>query len=161
MRRRVKLIATFLFICGSFTFCFGRQAPHYVFVLPDGYIGWVRIMFTVDDMPSLVTENGILTVEFDDSGIVKTRDAHMIVPGKYDKFFYRKGGTKKQTLVSIPTEYVDMRGIYHGGFTATRDGGVSWFFFIGPSNLRDQYRWRGDQKHILDSSLDPVPGMTN
>jgi len=164
---------------------FARGKPHYVFLLPDGYVGWVQVISQSKGAPQPVVEKGNLVVDLDDSGVYRTPTFHTMHVGAHDKFLYkRKDATGKIARVPVPAEYVcsQMSGLdtcytpseEHGadGFTVGRavvgksgpsSDGSSWFFFIGPPELRAKYAARvtfkpGTKKWMDHPENDPAPG---
>jgi len=120
---------------------YGRAKPHYTFILPDGYVGWVQIVFNDPGASPLpLRKDGGYEIRVPESGIPRTSDfrAHD-VKGK-DEFYYRSFlPTGKMELHLVPSENV-LPGVDHGGFgvadTGGKGPGYSWFVFIGPSEVR-------------------------
>jgi len=159
--------------------------PHYVFLLPDGYIGWVQIISQAPNSARPVLEKGNLVVDLDDGGVFRTPTFHTTFVGAHDEFFYKRPNPRGEvTRVSVPANYIcpEMSGLdtcYEpseekgaDGFTVGRatvgkDGpsseGNSWFFFIGPPALRSKCAVRvvfqpGTKKWMDHPENDPVPG---
>jgi hypothetical protein len=119
------------------------RQPHYVFTLPSGYVGWVQVVFGDTGTPTLSAyKKKDLLIAIDDSGVFRTRT----LPAWFftrDEFFYRepdphRRGTEK--LVPVRSDYV-VDVVYDGGFcvSGTPDGSpgsASWFFFVGPPEVR-------------------------
>jgi hypothetical protein len=164
---------------------FGRSKPHYIFLLPDGYIGWVQVISQAPNSAKPVVEKGNLLVDLDESGIFRTPTFHTMFVGARDEFFYKRPDSKGRiTRVPVRPDYVcpQMSGLdscYEpseekgadgftvGRATAGKDGpsseGNSWFFFIGPSALRERYAVRvifqpGTKKLMDHPEYDPIPG---
>jgi hypothetical protein len=163
----------------------GHKKPHYVFLLPDGYIGWVQVISQAPNAARSIIEKGNLLVDVDETGVFRTPTFHTMFVGAHDEFFYKRpspaGGI---TRVPVPPEYVcvQMSGLdscYEpseekgaDGFTVARatvgkDGpsseGSSWFFFVGPSVLREKYAVRvifqpSTKKWMDHPENDPIPG---
>lgn len=118
----------------------GKTRPHYTFVLPDGYIGWVQIIFNDPQAPRLpIQKNGGRLIDVPESGIVRTSDFLVLDTGK-DEFYYRVVlPNEKLELHAIPPEHV-LPGAHHGGFdvmdTGGKGKGYSWFVFFGPPEIR-------------------------
>lgn len=122
------------------------KPDHYRFILPSGYIGWVQIVFGIPHGPALpITEDRrALLIKIDDSGVAKTGNLWVHSPRPKDEFFYQlqdPGGREK--LVPVPIDYLIDDGYNtHGGFgvngTPDNSPGYSFFFFIGPPEVRDR-----------------------
>ena len=115
---------------------------HYRVVLPRNYVGWVQVIFGDTSAPPLSGGKKCLQIDVAETGIVRTR----ILPvwfGSRDEFFYRSAdGNRIQKLLPLPPTYV-IDYAYEGGFSVsgTPDGSpgtASWFFFIGPPEIRDK-----------------------
>jgi hypothetical protein len=155
----------------------GRAHPHYTFVLPNGYVGWIQVIFNDPYANPLRVEQNAVVIDLPDSGIACTSSlrVHGSGEGEFDQFFYRAPAVDGRTdLIPIPNDYV-LQGDSHGGFgyadTGGKGPGYSWFIFIGPPQLRanvpmadwdkvvEEYRQmhNGDSRVELRSPL-PVPG---
>src|SRR6202008_1476966 len=44
---------------------YAKELPHYVFVLPDGYVGWIHVVFSSDDAPVLPFKNNTFILNID------------------------------------------------------------------------------------------------
>jgi len=120
--------------------CGRDKHEHYRVILPDGYAGWIQLVFNDREASSLPWKRGAYEIEVSDLGIARTSDVHENDARANDEFLYRNVplmGTV--TLQPVPPEYV-LPGFSHGGFTTLDTGGrgpgSSWFIFIGPPALR-------------------------
>ncbi len=117
-----------------------RDRPHYLFVLPEGYVGWVQIIFNDPQAPPLPTWKEKVIVEVPESGIIRTSAFRVHSSLAPDEFYYDKAssfGSSRKHLV--PSSYV-APGIDHAGFgvmdTGGKGQGYSWFIFLGPPEVR-------------------------
>src|SRR5215475_1545264 len=82
--------------------------PHYTFILPDGYIGWIQVIFNDPQTPRLpVEKNGGRVLEVPESGIFRTSDLRVHDFKRKDEFYYRvllPGGRFR--LQAVPAEYI-------------------------------------------------------
>lgn len=162
----------------------GRQDPHYVIILPDGYAGWVQIIFSSRNAPKPEISHERYVLRVDDSGVLRTRLKHVHYAGAQDEFYYTRLNAKgKNVLVPVPAGYVcaGNSGIDNcfistddrvDAFDADRatlgkasDGtpGDSWFFFVGPYALREKMAKHvhidpATNKKIDVPEDDPTPG---
>src|SRR6266566_2996105 len=93
---------------------YGRARPHYTFILPDGYVGWVQIVFNDPGASPLpLRKDGGNEIEVQESGIPRTSDLRVHdIKGK-DEFYYRSvlpNGTAE--FRPVPSESV-LPGIDH------------------------------------------------
>lgn len=164
------------------------ESPHYVFVLPDGYVGWIQVIFDSPGAPEVVVPNRTrFVLRIPKSGILKTSSlGHVFAfPGSHDEFFYSRLDHKgKEVLSAVPSNYYcneesgldscyDANGTMSDGFNVGRanlghpnDGtpGNSWFLFVGPPDLRAKmakriHRAPGEKYQIDVPEDDPHPGM--
>jgi hypothetical protein len=161
-----------------------RKLPHYVFILPDGYTGWVQIIFRSPGGTDPPQTHDKIKIVLEDSGVYKTGMYHAYFTGSHDEFLYRRIVEGKESLVPIPASYYcnadsgldtcykpsEEKGA--DGFTVGRSsvgkegpssGGNSWFFFIGPPELRAKNLVRvtfepGTKKWMDHPENDPAPG---
>jgi hypothetical protein len=137
-KKSVIVLLTVIF--GSLYSSARDKRPHYLFRLPNGYVGWVQIIFNAPQAPPFSIENGRVVVEIPESGIVRTSNLRIHASLAPDEFFYRDpslGGISPN--YPVPTCYF-LPGVEHGGFgvmdTGGKGSGYSWFIFIGPPELR-------------------------
>jgi hypothetical protein len=121
----------------AFDLVFHRRPPER-FLIPAGYIGWVRINFRQKGAPSLPTEDGHILLKLNAKGILQTSSDPQQGHGK-DEFFYYGGD--RRTLLSNA-------GVCKGGMiwqveTMVDESTSTPFsrFFIG---TEDQYRHEVD-----------------
>jgi hypothetical protein len=76
MKRFVKaLAACALILLIGISPLDGRDRPHYTFILPDGYVGWVQVVFNDPrNFPLPIQKNGGRVIEVPESGIPRTSD---------------------------------------------------------------------------------------
>lgn len=161
------------------------KSPHYLFVLPDGYVGWIQVIFDSPGAPQVVANQGRFVLRVDKSGVLKTSSTEYVFAGSHDEFFYSRLDVKgKEVLSPVPMNYycgkdsgIDScygaEGTMSDGFTVGRanlgrpnDGtpGHSWFLFVGPLELRAKmakpiHRAPGEKYQIDVPEDDPHPGM--
>jgi hypothetical protein len=156
---------------------YARVKPHYTFILPDQYVGWVQIVFNDPGAsPFPVRRDGGREIAVPESGIPRTSGLRVHdVRGK-DEFYYLSVlPNGKVELRPVASEYV-LPGVGHGGFgvagTGGRGtGGGSWFLFIGPPEVRAKFpdadwdkvvaefaKTHGGKTRIESSGPYPTPG---
>jgi hypothetical protein len=121
--------------------CLREPRLTYRLVLPDGYIGWVRIDFGVDSAPAVFREaNRQRLAEFKlgEDGHTRTSDNMVILFQKTEYEFYYEGSAG---LKPVPEELVS-HDLNAGGITAMAQDydqsikPMSWYFFVGPRSYR-------------------------
>ena len=132
----------------------------YRLVLPDGYVGWVRVDFGVDSAPEVFKRDRyreVAEIKIAEDGRARTSDLEVYLSPKteYDFFYDAKGSLRPvdEDLVSHEMEA--------GGISARADDynqpvkPHSWYFFVGP----ESYRARHPNDEFLRSGAPlPTPG---
>ena len=140
IRRRVLLIALVAFALQA-SATRGKD-PRYIFILPDGYVGWVQIVFNDPKAASLPMKDGGYIIDVPESGLSRTSELRVHDFKRQDEFYYRSSPTAgTEELRRVPLEYV-LPGDNHGGFgvvdTGGKGRGYSWFLFVGPPSTRSK-----------------------
>jgi hypothetical protein len=162
----------------------GHKLPHYTFILPDGYTGWIQVVFQSPNAPESLEARNKIILRVDDSGVLKVSMYHAYFTGSHDEFFYRKTDSNgKEVLVLVPADYVcsedsgldsclkpdngksDAFSVGRATVGHPTDGtpGNSWFLFVGPYSLREKmarpvHFYPGTKKQIDIPEDDPTPG---
>jgi hypothetical protein len=124
----------------------------YRIILPDQYVGWVRVDFEVKTAPAFDSHDA-LTFSVGKDGRCQTPSLMVYsVPTKYEFFYDTPAG-----LRPVRDDFVD-HAINAGGVTAGSDDphyGTAWYFFVGPEVYRNQHPSSEFASH---SSPLPTPG---
>ena len=135
------------------------KLPHYIFILPVGYTGWIQVIFDSPGSAPLVLEHDNAVLRIKDDGVIRLPILGHLFAGSHDEFFYeRNDANGKVVRVPIPSDYVctdsGIDSCYGGdgnlsdGFSVGRatvgkpsDGtpGNSWWLFVGPPDLRKKW----------------------
>jgi hypothetical protein len=143
--------------------------PHYTFVLPEGYVGWIEVVFGDPDAPNLTVQGNACIIEVSESGIVRTRDVRWFDLRPSDEFLYRRSNADGSSrLVPVPHSYF-LKTADDGGFQTSikEQRGAGWFIFVGPSEIRAGVRYanidRDSRLHMKEFGTpelgrpDPLP----
>jgi hypothetical protein len=135
----------------------------YRLVLPEGYVGWVRVDFGVDSAPKVFkTDNSqeVAEIRVGEDGRARTSDLEVYLSPRTEyEFFYDVKGSLAPVddeLVSHETEA--------GGIGARADdydqplNPYSWYFFVGPGSYRAQHPNDG---FLRSGAPLPTPGRIN
>jgi hypothetical protein len=123
----------------------------YSFVIPDNYIGWVRIDIGVPKAEQWQFEQDTVTATIPESGVKQTESE--LYATAHIQLFYQRA----RSLVPVPDEMY-MHFVQVGGVFVTSKMGRwgpkkgSWYFFVGPPSLRGTY-----PLSVPPKSHDPVP----
>jgi hypothetical protein len=119
-----KVAVCFLTLLSVVFAVYGRTKPHYTFILPDGYVGWVQIVFNDPGAsPFPIRRDGGREIQVPESGIARTSGLRVHDSKARNEFYYRSvlpnGEAEFRT---VPSENV-LPGIDHGGFGVADTGG--------------------------------------
>ena len=142
-RFRLKLIPALLFFVSVASFSSrgrGQDALHHYFLIPEGYVGWVRVDFEVPGAPPLTVENGFYILRFSNTGRVQTSSRDIL--GWQDEFLYYS--TEKPYLLKLKTAGPLELRMVHGQFSGPGAGHKDpvpnpyRYYFIGPKDVFDR-----------------------
>lgn len=125
--------------------CQDRRSDLYL--IPEGYVGWVRVDYGIKDAPPLPIEDGYYVVKFPATGHVRT--STRIEEGvAQDKYYYYSNGNRR---------LLDTNDMIRSGFVGSVEGeeGHHEYFFIG---TEEQRQMLGSAK---DKSGYPIVGPVN
>ena len=169
---RIRCMGVLLLIVFLATHWVWAKSPHYTFILPDKYVGWVQIVFNDPQALHLPLKNGGYEIDVPESGIPRTSDLRVHDFRRKDEFYYRSLlPSGKLELRPLPSEYVMLDVDSHGGFgvmdTGGKGRGYSWFIFIGPPEVRAEVpladwdkvvaSWRKLHGNSRVTASDPYP----
>ena len=126
----IQLLCICLIGCSlsGLTACREANRTPRTYLIPDGYVGWVKIDFKVKDAPALRTEDGSYVLEFPPSGRLQTSSPNEYGPA-IEEYFYYSGNERK------PLKFTtwDGGGMIWGGFAGSKQGAEETYegFFVG------------------------------
>jgi hypothetical protein len=164
--------------------CHAKELPHYVFVLPDAYTGWIQVIFEYPASPPVKVVDGNAVLTISDSGVFRLPIYQQSTMGAHDEFFYEhRASDGKVVRAKVPSNYVctersgmdncydsdeqlsDAYSVGRAGKPHDGTPGSSWWLFVGPPDLRKRMakpiRRNPDPKfpYQIDSpDDDPTPG---
>jgi hypothetical protein len=125
----------------------------YRIILPDQYVGWVRVDFEVKTAPAFDSHDA-LTFRVGKDGRCQTSSLMVYsVRTKYEFLYDTPAGVRP-----VRDDFVD-HAINAGGVTARSDDphyATAWYFFVGPKMYRNQHPPTAFTSH---SSPLPTPGL--
>lgn len=132
--------------------CHRNDIITYRIILPNGYVGWVRVDSEVKTPPA-IPPHDVLTFRVGEDGTCQTTFLIVYtVPTNYEFFYDTTVG-----LSPVRDDLVD-HSVNAGGF-ATRSENpkimTAWYFFVGPKEYRNQHPRSEFTSH---ASLLPTPG---
>jgi len=133
-----------------------RSPNLYHFVLPDNYIGWVRIDVGVPKAEPWEFEQSTLTATIPESGVAQTRSTLDTMAEV--RLYYQHAGELEDVPDDMYLHFVTANGVIvprEWGLNSLTKG--TWYFFVGPPSLTGRY-----SGILLPSSRAsvPTPGRT-
>jgi hypothetical protein len=131
--RFASTVVLLTFAC-TFSACQLRRGN--TVLIPDGYIGWVRIYYNVPSGARLPLVNGKYLLTVNSEGIVRTSDALDYGYGADEYYYVRRGGNR----APLEQEGVERRptAMIHSHFSITDKYPVH-MFFVGPKSALDKF----------------------
>jgi hypothetical protein len=74
---------------------YGQQPPKtmpYRFLVPEGYVGWIRVDFDVAGAPAIPIEDGFYVFKFSESGRLQTSSSDLVDSPRNQFFYYSSAG---------------------------------------------------------------------
>jgi hypothetical protein len=108
-----------------------------MFLVPEGYIGWLRLEYNVKNAPPVPIENGERVFKFPKVGLLDTSSPGPETAAENDYLYYSEDGSVHE----ISREYRTGNGVIWGEYQGSRAGVISLFgFFIGSEEQYKKYR---------------------
>ena len=125
----------------AFTPCLGKRATPCRYLIPKGYVWWVRIDFNVKDAPPLPLEDGFYLLKIPPDGNLRTSTREEYGPTTFEYFYY-----SGSDLTPLKSTGWDGGGMIWAQSNGSRSGTVETHehFFFGTeaqdSTLAENYR---------------------
>lgn len=105
MKKHMALIIVigatiFLLIAAFFLFRNMTEKTTHLFLLPEGYTGWVEVVFDRPDSPPLKSEDHYLVYEIPRSGEIYTSSSNITGPMAF--YYIDENGTRKKIPNNVP-----------------------------------------------------------
>jgi hypothetical protein len=129
----------------------------YQYLIPNGYVGWIRVDFNVKDAAALPIEGDSYVVKIPITGHFQTstEDAYGLVGDVYD---YECGGTREPLVIAQSKAACRIWGNFQG--PATLSDGILYpfrYFFVGPKEEYQKYEFSGENLQNLEHEEDGYP----
>ena len=106
------------------------------FLVPDGYVGWVRLEHGVKGAQPVPLEQGAKIFKFPESGILYTSTEGPTRGAEDEYFYYSQDGSKHPIVM----DYHAARGTIWGQYQGLRNGVITMFgFFVGTEEQYKKY----------------------
>ena len=145
-RFRSSLIPALLFslsVASSSSSGQTRQPSLYSFLIPEGYVGWIRVDFEVPGAPPLPVEGDFYILKFSDTGRLQT-SSRDIQGGWTDRGQFLYYSTERPYLLRLKTSGPPELRMVHGQFAGPGAGhkypvpNPYQYYFIGPTDVFDR-----------------------
>jgi len=140
---RFARVAAFFVVLQTISISIHAQtrALPYRFLIPEGYVGWIRVDFDVPGAPPLPIEDGFYIFKFPESGRLQTSSGDVVVSRRNEFRYY---STEGNYLLKVggPSE----KRMVHGEFSGPGQGHIApvpnhyRYIFIGPTAVFDRYQ---------------------
>jgi hypothetical protein len=118
-----------------------QQTLPYRFLIPEGYVGWIRVDFEVPDAPPLPVEGGYYIFKFSNTGRIETSSRDLL-ESWHEQFVYYS--TERPYLLKLKIVGPAELRMVHGQFSGPGPGHPSpvpkpyRYYFIGPKDVFDR-----------------------
>jgi hypothetical protein len=147
-RRRImkKIFIVLLIFSALISGCFTKERVPSVFLIPEGFKGWIQIIYNQKDYKPIPKKDGKLLYKIDKSGILKTSTKDMEYGWASDEFYFvNQAGNKRN---------IERSQMIHGESNGNKDNnGIQYptvqQFFVG---TQDEF----NQSPIINYPMDVV-----
>jgi hypothetical protein len=118
-----------------------QQSLPYSFLIPEGYVGWIRVDFEVTGAPPLTAENGYYILKFSDTGRIQTSSRDIEEWWRAEFLYY---STERPYLLKLKVAGPTELRMVHGQFSGPGAGHAYpvpnpyRYYFIGPKDVFDR-----------------------
>jgi hypothetical protein len=118
------------------------------YLIPEGYVGWIRIDFKVADAPPTPVEDGYPLYKIPTSGILQTASGFEYGEGLPDEYYYYSGNSRRQ----LKEELKD--GAWTGemiqrSWTSGTDKPVMYFFVGTKEDFSKYAKYKGREEPLV------------
>jgi hypothetical protein len=156
--RTFTILCFILLLCGALFLVNGQEKRRPSrFLIPDGYVGWVRIDFKIKGAPALPLEDGYFLFKIPPEGRLQT-SSDIEYGAALDEYYYYSGDARRR---------LDNSKMIHQSFNGrvgdapAKDRPPTFqFFFVGVEEIFMKYRFTGDNNYP-DADEDFLPKVGN
>ena len=118
------------------------------YLLPEGYVGWVRIDFKVADAPPTPVEDGYPLYQIPWSGILQTSSGFEYGEGLPDEYYYYSGSSRRQLKEELKDGEWTGEMIQRS-FTSGVEKPVMYFFVGTKEDFSKDARYEGREDPLV------------
>lgn len=105
-----------------------RSLPVSRFLIPHGYIGWLRVEYDVECFPPIPVEDGVRILRFAGANVLETSSSMPEDAAEREYFYYAADGSER----NLAADYRNGNGMIWKESAGSRGGKMSMFiFFVG------------------------------
>jgi hypothetical protein len=105
-----------------------RSLPLSKFLIPEGYVGWLRVEYDVECFPPIPSEDGVRILRFTDANVLETSSPMPGDAAERQYFYYSADGLERD----LAADYGSGNGMIWQERRGSRGGKMSMFiFFVG------------------------------
>lgn len=129
----------------------------YQYLIPRGYVGWIRIDFNVKDAPPLPVAGNYYVLKIPATGHFQTSTADAYGP-LGDVYVYECGAERKRLVISQGKEACRIWGNFEGPATLSDATPYPFrYFFVGNKEQYQKYQFSGENLPNLELENDGYP----
>ena len=122
---------------------YNPNLPPVRFLIPEGYVGWMVLVFNQKKAPPAPTEGGAIIFKFPGSGVLKASSRGPEPGARKTYVYYSSDGSVRD----VPMDYREGRGMIWGEYDGFIHGARSEFgFFVG---THEQYLQAESQRRVI------------
>ena len=105
-----------------------RSLPVSKFLIPEGYVGWLRVEYDVECFPPIPVGDGVRILRFAGANVLETSSPMPEDAGERQYFYYTKDGSERD----LAADYRNGNGMIWQETPGSRGGKMRMFiFFVG------------------------------
>lgn len=122
-----KVNATLMLFMTALVGGCGRVTKHEVWLIPQGYKGWLRLDYSVQNAPPLPMENGSYIIRMPSSGRLQTSSGNNPSIDRNDYYSLGPNGRELLTFTRKTSHYAIQNAYASGSLDITPDRTVAWW----------------------------------
>ena len=105
-----------------------RSLPVSKFLIPEGYVGWLRVEYDVECFPPIPVEDGVRILRFAGANVLETASSMPEDAAERQYFYYAADGSER----NLAADYRNGNGMIWRESPGSRGGKMKMFvFFVG------------------------------
>jgi hypothetical protein len=155
----LSLILILLAFSGS-TACQEKQRRSSRYLIPEGYVGWVRVNFNVKDAPALLIEEGYYLFKFPPDGKLNTSSAIEYGWGN-DEYYYYSSNTRQKLKATGWGSGGMIWGDFNGAAQSAQGTAEPphQFFFVGTEEQYKKYGINVEKDDANHPKVGPIDNL--